>query len=393
MNTPRRKAVILSPFFYPEPISTGKYNTYLAQALVSQGCDVEVMSCHPLYPKWEVEPTDKQLEDVFAIRGGRWLKFPSNMLFRRLILEVWYLFFVFVHYLTRRKIYDIVIPVFPPSMFAIPMFLLKPKKSKMVGVVHDLQGVYSTYTGSQIRKWIYQGIAWVEKRAFHACDHIIFLSESMRTAASNAYALNKEKSSVHYPFVTIEQFTNTGELSEIISDGELAIVYSGALGEKQSPDKLINLYLALLEMKEDLKAHVFSQGPIFDRLKEEYNHPRLNFHPLVAEEMLPELLLRSTIQVIPQESGTSDGSLPSKLPNLLAAGVKVLCITDLGSEIASILARYSRGKVATSWDMEPLVDLVLSMLEDDLDRKSDGDVLLLKDFTRQGLVDKIIDIK
>jgi hypothetical protein len=56
------------------------------------------MCCHPVYPKWEVEPTDDQLGSILSIRGGSWLKFPSNMLLRRVILEMWYLQFVFFNY-------------------------------------------------------------------------------------------------------------------------------------------------------------------------------------------------------------------------------------------------------------------------------------------------------
>jgi len=306
------------------------------------------------------------------------------------MLEIWFLFFVFSKYFTRRKTYDLVIPVFPPSMFMLIVSLLKPNKSKIVGIVHDLQGVYSSYTGSCIRKWIYKGIAWVEKRAFKTCDHLVFLSETMRIVETNAYGLNSDKSSVQYPFVTIERYSNNGDLVEVMPDGESSIVYSGALGEKQAPDKLVESFLAMLEEKADLKAHVFSQGPIFNRLSEEYKHPRLCFHPLVDEGLLPELLLRSTVQVIPQESGTSDGSLPSKLPNLLAAGVKVLCITDPDSELGRILQQYSRGEVAISWEMGPLVQQALLLLEKEVKENTDEDAALMGKFTRKGLVAQII---
>ncbi|MEO2048782.1 MAG: glycosyltransferase, partial [Pirellulales bacterium] len=386
---PLNKALILSPFFFPEPISTGKYNTYLAQSLRNEGFEVEVMCCHPVYPKWEVESTNDQLEGVLSIRGGQGLKFPSNMLLRRLILELWYLQFVLFNYWSRRNIYNVVIPIFPPSMFMLAISLLKPKKAKVVGIVHDLQGVYSSYTGGYVRKWIYRCIALVEKRAFKACDHLIFLSEGMRKVASEAYALKRETSSVQYPFVTIEKFENNGDLADLIPDGEQAIVYSGALGEKQSPENLMKLFLFLLEAKAELKAHIFSQGPIYERLKETHRHPRLQFHSLVKEEMLPELLMRSTVQVIPQESGSSDGSLPSKLPNLLAAGTKILCITDPDSELAQIIGSYSQGGVATSWEMKPLVQIASDLLEKDGMEYRDGDHVHLKQFTRQGLVGKI----
>ena len=44
----------------------------------------------------------------------------------------------------------------------------------------------------------------------------------------------------------------------------------------------------------------------------------------------------SSVQIIPQKENTSKGSLPSKLPNLLASGCKVLVITDPKSEIEEL---------------------------------------------------------
>jgi hypothetical protein len=46
------RLLLLSPFFFPEPISTGRYNTFLVQALVDKGVHVDVICFHPLYPNW-----------------------------------------------------------------------------------------------------------------------------------------------------------------------------------------------------------------------------------------------------------------------------------------------------------------------------------------------------
>jgi hypothetical protein len=39
-----RPIILFSPFIYPEPISTGRYNTHLVKALQLQGCHVEVVA-------------------------------------------------------------------------------------------------------------------------------------------------------------------------------------------------------------------------------------------------------------------------------------------------------------------------------------------------------------
>jgi glycosyltransferase involved in cell wall biosynthesis len=77
--------------------------------------------------------------------------------------------------------------------------------------------------------------------------------------------------------------------------------------------------------------------------------------PMVHMECLQELYARSDVQVIPQELGTGDGSLPSKLPNLMAEGVPVFVICDDGSEVGRLVQSASAGYVANTWEPHALV--------------------------------------
>ena len=70
---------------------------------------------------------------------------------------------------------------------------------------------------------------------------------------------------------------------------------------------------------------------------------------------LVELYARSDVQIIPQALNTSEGSLPSKLPNLLAAGVPVFVICESGSELGELVNEAEAGVVAHTWDMAELV--------------------------------------
>lgn len=64
----RKKILIASPFFYPEPISTGKYSTFLAEKLVEKDHDVTVICS---YPAWQPKFTRKTLAGVRVIRYSR----------------------------------------------------------------------------------------------------------------------------------------------------------------------------------------------------------------------------------------------------------------------------------------------------------------------------------
>ncbi len=380
----KKRILIISPFFFPEKISTGKYNTHLAKQFVKNGHDVDIYCSHPIYPQWHVVKTSQQINGIRAVRGGAWLKFPSNSLLRRFVLETWFSLFVCKQLLFNHKSYDLVVPVFPPSLFMLLVFVLLNRSARIVGVVHDLQGVYASYRSGTFRRLLYCLIGLIEKRSFMACDHLIFLSKDMQKTAIDTYQLNIGKTSVHYPFVTISSSEEENRLKEIIPDGQLSIVYSGALGEKQAPEKLLELISKLADKHKEAKAYIFSQGPIFERLKNKYKSVNIVFLPLVDEAQLPELLSRSSIQIIPQESGTSGGSLPSKLPNLLASGVKILCITDKDSELVNIMARYYNGIAVETWDMEKLVTSASQLLTSEI--KASADDKLLSQFNIDTLI-------
>ena len=377
------KVLLLSPFFFPEPISTGKYNAELAKGLADAGHSVDVASAHPIYPQWKVQPTAEQLAGIRTTRGGRFLRFPSNPLLRRAVLELWYLWFVFVYLLRRRKAYDKIIAVFPPSLFMLAVRLLAGRVP-VIGIVHDLQGVYAQRESSLLKRSLFSLIKYVESFGFRACEELVFLSQEMRDTSIKEYGLDPTTCHIHYPFVTTRSSKSRNALESLLDPRFKHVIYSGALGEKQAPDQLAQLLERLAA--KDIQTHIFSQGPEYDRLRSHYS--KIQFHPLVDQEDLEELLARSTIQVIPQVEGSSGGSLPSKLPNLLAAKCKILCISDENSEISNILNMYSKAAVSSSWDIPHLVSVAENLLTASAGDRAQDKALLSK-FTLDVLVARI----
>ena len=81
----QKTVLLFSPFFYPENISTGRYNTHLALALQQQGNAVITVCSYPFYPDWEVATNAvNDLEGIEILRGGGKVKYPGSQVFRRL---------------------------------------------------------------------------------------------------------------------------------------------------------------------------------------------------------------------------------------------------------------------------------------------------------------------
>jgi glycosyltransferase involved in cell wall biosynthesis len=349
----KKSLLLLSPFFFPEQISTGKYNSCLSEELVLQGVDVSVVCSHPLFPSWQVEPTDAQMLGVSTHRGGEGLRYPASLLLRRAVLEMWFAVHVLKCWLFKRIKADVVVPVFPPSLFFFVLALFIPKRIRKVGIVHDLQGVYADKAKGLLGRVVGSAIHFVESRCFKACDKLIFLSVSMTERAIAEYGLDREKCVVCYPFVALPACKEQpgSNLVSMFDNDKLHLVYSGALGDKQKPDGLFAFMQTVAQQELGVQCHIFSAGPHFDRLKAlHHDCAMVAFHDLVPVDDLDELYARSDVQVIPQELGTGDGSLPSKLPNLMAAGVPVFVVCDAGSEVGDLVLEAQAGVVANTWD-------------------------------------------
>ncbi len=391
-----QKILFLSPFFYPELISTGKYNTELAIELTKSGEEVIVGCSHPLYPDWKPNQSFEVLPKMTIIRGGSFLHYPRPAILRRLTLEFWFMCHAcFVSFRYRKEI-KTAIAVFPPSFFYLFVDLILPKSVKRIGIVHDLQGLLGLSGHGLVKKMFNWVVSMVENRTFNRCDRLVLLSNGMLKNVSDLYAVPKEKCRVRYPFIS-ERFSaesQSNNLIEIMPREYLHIVYSGALGDKQAPDELITLFKRLNSIRNDVMCHIFSRGPVFDSLKN--TESKIYFHDLVSAEELPELLYRSCVQIIPQKKGTSGGAFPSKLPNLLDAGVPVYAITDKGSDLDEILIRSKMGHCHYGWN-QPEVTEKLSeyidqvKLQSHTERKATSKGFVYDNFFIGALLSDIMD--
>jgi len=349
---------LFSPFFYPEAISTGKYNTFLVRALVKQGVTVNVVTSHPFYPTWKPTPWSMGFEDILVHRGGARIRYPKSILLRRLILELWFSCHATCQAWVSRESLAFAVGVFPPSLFFVFMKFILPSSAKKIGIVHDLQGILGLSGSGFGKRLLYRMVRAVEKSAFRSCDKLIFLSHSMAKTAAEEYGLDVDKVTVSYPFVTVNGNGMAGaNLADLFPQDARHVVYSGALGKKQNSFRLYEFFRDCAPELPDVHFHFFSAGPIFEELKNAHNADpveRIHFHSLVNDVDLEELYARSTLQLIPQSEVSSNACLPSKLPNILATGCAVLAICEQDSELAQILERIGTGIVAYSWERNVL---------------------------------------
>jgi len=385
-----KRILILSPFFYPEYISTGKYNTELAKRLIEEGHDVRVICFHPIYPEWKLRKSNAYLPGATITRGGLGLRFPSSSVGRRLILELWYALFAVRKIYTTRKSYDIVISILPPSIASVAIKRLIQGSATHIGIVHDIQGILSNTRQNVARKMVGCFVKAIERMSFKSCDRLIFLSQTMKEAAMDMYRIGRIRSDVSYPFVTLAPNKSLNNLEEILVDRN-NIVYSGALGEKQRPDNIVKLFLSILDTRKDVNCYIFSKGPVFERLRRKYRDTRIRFYPLVDESDLGELLKKSSVQLVPQDPELADASFPSKVPNILASNTKLYCITATDSELFNLLKDCPCFSSSDNWDICGNTKKILELLDRNVSDMLNPYSSILEKFDIARLVDLIVD--
>ena len=348
----RPHALLLSPFFHPEPISTGRYNTHLAEHLARNGYDVTVACSHPLYPRWQPARSDATLPGVRVLRGGAQVRYPTRMVLRRAVLELWFAWHAAVCLLRLRGRIDVVVPVFPPSCFAA--LALTFSRVPWVGVVHDLQGTFAGSAGGRFARAVAAFVHRIERRAFNGCRSLVFLSETMRRSAIAQYGLDPERCQVIYPGHNVDESAPVDDaLVRLLPPGVHHVVYAGALGHKQNPEGIARLLEALALSRTDVRCHIFSAGPVFDAMRADPDRSgAVRFHDLVDEASLATLMARSTVQLISEVPGAGQAALPSKLANLLWMAVPTYCVCDAGSELATLVARSGIGRVDSTFALD-----------------------------------------
>lgn len=344
------RILLLSPFFYPERISTGRYNAHLAEHLTAEGHAVTVVCSHPLYPNWKPQVSDEELPGVQVHRGGGAIRYPGKMVLRRAVLEVWFAWHALTWLWRLRGKIDVVVAVFPPTLFAA--LALSIARVPWVGIVHDLQGNFAARAGGRLGRLVLGLIHRIERNALTRCATTVFLSETMKKEAIRQYQVLPSRCEVIYPGHNVrDTHVDDARVCSLLEHGVRHVVYAGALGHKQDPQGLLKLFTALTQLRKDVVCHIFSAGPVFEELRSRLppDGP-IRAHDLVAEAALATLLECSTVHVIHEVSGAGEGALPSKIANMLWMAVPVFSVCDEDGELARLVRGSGIGCVDSSFD-------------------------------------------
>lgn len=365
--------------FAPELTGIGKYTGEMAERLVRQGHEVTVVTAYPYYPHWRLDPSRPNwrwsVEDWRGVRVIRCPLFvPRWLTTRRRILHL--LSFALssapaVLWAALRRRPETLFVVEPTS-FAAPVALLAARVVRAEAWLHvqDLELGAAVKLGLLGNGWAAVVARSLYGRVLRSFDRVTTLSDRMRAALS---ALGRDANRIGlFPnWVDLEKYRPVdasalrAELG--IAPDEFVALYSGAMGEKQGVESLLDV-ARHLEPERSIRLVLCGAGStrawIERRLAE---HPNVLLLDPQPEERFVQLLSMANCHLLPQRQGVTHFVMPSKLGPMLATGRPIVAQAEEHCEVALALA--GRHCVVPPQRADALADAI-RLLACDLVRKT-----------------------
>ncbi|MEJ6982477.1 WcaI family glycosyltransferase [Pedobacter sp. P351] len=382
----KKRVLLISYNFSPEPTGIGKYNGEMVDWLVGNGYDCAVITTYPYYPFWKVQPPyHKQrfsyMTERTTISGSELIvhrcpqyipSAPSGL--RRILQEISFFISALLRLLPMLfgKKYDLVVTVSPSFLLGFLGILAKKIwKTKFLYHIQDLQieaaRDLKMIKSDRVIKYLFK----LEKFILSKADFVSSISESMvaRIAAkANDNVLlfpNWADTNLFYP---IEDKLK-GKQEFGFSNSDRIILYSGGIGEKQGLEAI--LYAANeLKYHTDLKFLICGSGPYKSKLEEMVKEMKLVnviFFPLQPFEKFNAFLNMADVHLVIQKANASDLVMPSKLTTILAVGGLALVTANEGSGLHSMIKKHNMAIVVDAEDQQVLNRSILESVTNNND--------------------------
>ena len=357
--------VYLSPYFWPEEIGSAPYATELALWLKQQGHNLQVVSFRPHYPAignftpWMDGARDEEELGGIGISriavtergtGGFKERIKNDL---RFLAGVWARAFR-----GRFRGTDLVIAYIPSVLTLFGAMLIRlVTRARLVAIVHDIESGLAKSLGLTSSRALLFAMNMAERFAFNRCDHVIVLTEGMRSEL--------RRIGCKRPISVISIWASPAP--EAPAPGfPVSLMYSGNFGKKQNLDQLVPLIKRLSDTKPSIKVILQGDGSEKARIEEMFSAAGISntrFMPLVAANELVPSLQAASIHLVPQALNVANYALPSKLFSAMSVGRPFICIAEADSPLDTLTRQSGAGLCVSPQDEETLFEAVVSLAD------------------------------
>lgn len=361
----------------------------MANWLVNEGYDVDVVCAPPYYPNWEFSPgysgwrySCNHYGPVSVHRCPIWL--PKELSGMNRILHL-FSFAIssslqFIWLMLQKKICgaESIVFLVEPPIFCLPVVLLVSKifNSKVWLHVQDFEidaGIsLGLFPNNPLLTSI---IGFIEQWLMKQAQAVSTISSQMSLRLYQKGV--KQNKCVYFPnWVDCNAIHPVEEINEFrtqlsISEDTVVCLYSGNLGAKQGLNILVES-ARMLQKNKNIVLVIAGQGHMKRLLIEQaHDLPNIYFMDLQPMERLNALLNMADIHLLPQASGVGDLVMPSKLKAMLASGRPVIASANPGTQVFNIV--QTCGLVVKPEEPKDIVEAITYLVNYEDRRKKLGE--------------------
>ncbi len=380
-----KRILLIGGNFSPEPTGIGKYNGEMIKWLAAGGYDCTVITSYPYYPEWKVQPPYDKNKNWYKKevienngQGGKITVYrcpqyvpakPSGK--TRIMLDFSFAvsaFFKVLQLLPRKK-FDVVIAVVPPFHLGLLAVLYKKfKGAKFLYHIQDMQIEAARDLKMISSPKLIKALFGLERYIFKHADMVSSISDGMM----NKIQEKAGKDIFFFPnWVDVSLFHPIENRVALKTEygfniDDKIVLYSGAIGEKQGLEAILNTAETLKSDKQ-LKFLICGSGPYKEKLKAEAESKGLDnviFFPLQPFEKFNHFLNMADVHLVIQKGNASDLVMPSKLTTILAVGGLALITANSGTSLHNLVSKHNMGVLVNAEDQQALTDGIISAMQD-----------------------------
>ena len=376
-----QRILVIGINYSPEPTGIGRYTGDMGAWLSEQGHHVEVVTARPYYPQWKVMGRGRkwffEKESISGVDVLRCpLYVPSDPTALRRILQDLSFFLssmaAVTWFLLIGKRFDTVVSVTPSLLSALSgrWYRFWRRDARSVVRVMDLQADAAGELGMIKSSWLMRIVLGVESLVLKKADWVCPITPAMQRMVVRK-GVDRSKTFVFPLWVDFDRVWPREPDPDLMESLGLpadrkVVMYSGAVGEKQGLEVIVEMALAVREEMPELLFVVCGSGPYTEALKalsERKGTDNLKFLEIQPEDVFIQLLNRAWLHLVVQRMTKTESYLPSKLMNIMAVGGLSLVTAFPGTTLHSIVHDNQAGMLVSEPDAEPMVRTLRLLME------------------------------
>lgn len=363
----KQKVYIVNQHYYPELASTGQVFQEVAEHLVKEGYDVQVVAGIPFYH--DNITTDLHIKELNGVKIKRlWNTSFSKSSFIGKIINLLSFQISLLGYMIFRisKNSVVLVGTNPPMGIVCGAIGKVLRRYKFVGVIQDLYpDILISTDMSDGREFTYKLLSTIMKASFAKCDDVVTISEDMKSHIEKTYDVKDVKVITNMVVGNTKPLDNVELKKQAGFEGKLVVMYSGNFGVAHEYHTLLQA-IKILKEETGIVFNIVGGGINYKALKKECEQeqlPNVIFKPYVEKEKLNESLNTGDIHITVFNDAFKNVLLPSKYYGILACAKPVILISDGENDISRDITQYNIGITVQKDKGQDLANKLLELKE------------------------------